>query len=546
MKPCYATPLLLLLVVACGTAPLAEPTVAPASEDAARPTPTFTPALAETPTPSPSDVHKAEGAGRWYPADPGNLQDAVTSYIGAAKVEPIPGRLLGLIVPHAGYIYSGEVAGYAFHVLQVAGCDDQTVVLIGDTHTGNGQAQIAVWALGTFETPLGRVPVAEEIAQAIVAADPRIEFDREAFQAEHPVENQLPFIQAACPGARIVPVVVRQPSLQNAQALADALVAALDQEAAYIVASTDLSHYYPYAQARQIDEVALQAIVSLDPQAVADSSRRCTELGIAANPGTMCSQGAVMAAMLAARQMGADGASVLHYANSGDTPIGQREQVVGYGAVALWQSDGQDAPAQFALQAGAENPVEPLALSSEAQKELLALARRSAAQFLSSETFPPFHTKDPSLLQPLGAFVTYERDGALRGCVGRVEGDRPAYLNVQYAAAAAAVADSRFPPITSEELAKLSIEITLLHPMRQVRSPDEIEIGRDGILMRVGEEASALFLPQVPLDEGWDLETTLIHLSRKAGLPDDAWQSERARFFVFGGEWFGDEKGAGE
>jgi AmmeMemoRadiSam system protein B/AmmeMemoRadiSam system protein A len=533
---------MLLVVVACGTAPPAEPAVAPTGEQAAQPTPALTPALTQTPTPSPGNVHQAEGASRWYPSDPDDLQAAVDGYIGSAEIEPIPGRLLGLIVPHAGYVYSGEVAGYAFRALQEAGCDDRTVVVIGDTHTGNGQAQIAVWASGAFETPLGRMPVAEETAQAIVAADPRIQFDREAFNSEHPVENQLPFIQAVCPGARIVPVVVRQASLQNAQVLADALVAALGQEPAFIVASTDLSHYFPYAQARQIDEVALQAIVSLDPQAVADSSRRCTELGIAANPGTMCSQGAVMAAMLAAGQMGADGADVLHYANSGDTPIGQREQVVGYGAVALWQSDGEEGSDQFDMPADAENLVEPLALSPEAQEELLALARRSAEQFLSSETFPPFHTEDPALLQPLGAFVTYERDGALRGCVGRVEGDRPVYLNVQYAAAAAAVADSRFPPITPEELEGLSIEITLLHPMRQVQSPDEIEIGRDGILMRVGEEGGALFLPQVPLDEGWDLEATLIHLSRKAGLPDDAWRSEGARFYVFAGEWFGDEE----
>ena len=143
-------------------------------------------------------------------------------------------------------------------------------------------------------------------------------------------------------------------------------------------------------------------------------------------------------------------------------------------------------------------------------------------------------------MQPMGAYVTYERDGALRGCLGRLEGDRPAYLNVQYAALAAALADPRFPAITVEELDELTLEITLLYPMRQVDSPDEIQIGRDGVLMRAGENEGALFLPQVPLDQGWDLNDTLVELCRKAGLPDDAWRSPDTRFYVFAGQWFGE------
>ena len=184
---------------------------------------------------------------------------------------------------------------------------------------------------------------------------------------------------------------------------------------------------------------------------------------------------------------------------------------------------------------------------SAVQPETLALADGIAvnalvpAQFLAFETFPTFQTGDPALLQPLGAYVTYEKDGTLRGCLGRLEGDRPAYLNVQYAAVAAALADPRFPPVTPEELETLSIQITLLDPMRQVESPDEIGIGRDGVLMRVGEKDGALFLPQVPPDQGWDLQATLLNLCRKADLPDDCWGRSDARFYVFGGQWFGEE-----
>jgi AmmeMemoRadiSam system protein B/AmmeMemoRadiSam system protein A len=549
MKQRLAILILLLSLAGCGTTPQAKVLDSTAAETGrAQGLPTAT-AVAVSPTPQPRDVHGAEGAGKWYPADPLKLEAAVSTYVSQPEVDPIAGRLLAVIVPHAGYIYSGIVAGYAFRVLQEAGCSQHTLVVIGDTHSGSGSAEIAVWAAGVFETPLGALPIDEEVAQAMVDSDPRIEFDRRAFRAEHPVENQLPFIQVACPGARIVPVVIRQPSLQNAQILADAVVRALGERRAYIVASTDLSHYHSYEEANQMDEIALQAIVSLDPQAVVDSSRRCAELGLGSgDPVTMCSQGAVMTAIIAAQQMGADRGTVLRRATSGDVPVGDRTAVVGYGAVALWQSQAEqrlpnsESPA-FATQDPLQNAQGPIPLSSEAQQELLALARDTLAHFLETETFPPFHTDDPALLQPMGAYVTYEvaDSGMLRGCLGRLEGDRSAYLNVQYAAVAAALADSRFPAVTLEELETLTLEITLLEPMQLVTNPQEILIGRDGVLMQLGERQGALFLPQVPLEEGWDREELLVNLCRKAGLPDDAWQRSDARFYVFAGQWFGEE-----
>ncbi len=553
MRGRWAWLLGLLALVACGTTHPAEPgeLAAPTSASLGiatvetRSAPTAAPAF----TLDARNVHRNEGAGRWYPADPGRLQAAVDTYVRQAEVEPVVGQLLAVIVPHAGYLYSGAVAGYAFHAMKEAGCADHVIVVIGDTHTGNGSAEIAIWAEGAFETPLGSIPVDEAVGQALVSAGGgatvEIEFDRNAFANEHPVENQLPFVQTVCPGAPIVPIVIRHPSLQSAQVLADALIAALGDRPALIVASTDLSHYHPYDEARAMDEVALQAIASLDPQAVADSPRRCAEQGLGgSDPLTMCSQGSVMTALIAARRMGADRASVLRYANSGDVPIGQRDQVVGYGAVALWRSqDGTGIPASqapgFSLQSIAESiPAETPDLPPEAREELLALARQTVAQFLTTETFPTFRSDDPALLQPLGAYVTYEKQGELRGCVGRIEADRPVFLNVQYAAVAAALADSRFPAIAPEELEELNIEITLLGPVREVQGLDEIQIGRDGVLMRVGADKGALYLPQVPPEQGWDLQATLLNLCRKAGLPDDAWQRDDARLYAFTGQWF--------
>jgi AmmeMemoRadiSam system protein A len=250
----------------------------------------------------------------------------------------------------------------------------------------------------------------------------------------------------------------------------------------------------------------------------------------------------VMTAIIAAKTMGANQATVLHYANSGDVPVGDRGQVVGYGAVAFWQADRPaDQPTGLQLTPASLALAGPLHVPADAQEELLALARRTALQFLTTETFPAFQTDDPALLQPMGAYVTYEREGVLRGCTGRLEGDRPAYLNVQYAAVAAAVADPRFTAITPGELEALTLEITLLQPMREVDDPHEIQIGRDGVLMQVGQKG-ALYLPQVPPEQGWDLDETLLQLCRKAGLPDDAWQRDDAHFYVFAGQWFGEDE----
>ncbi|MGQ9597915.1 MAG: AmmeMemoRadiSam system protein B [Anaerolineae bacterium] len=534
-----------LLLVACR----ATPSTGPGLETLIRQSPTPLPSPSSpNPTPRSQDIHFAEGADRWYPGDPDRLRASVEAFLEQAHVQSFGGQLLAVVVPHAGYVYAGTVAGYAFRALREAGCAEHTIAVIGDTHTGNGSAEIAVWAAGAFETPLGHLPVDELVAQALLAADSRVQFDHEAFRSEHPIENQLPFIQIACPGARIVPIVVREPSLENAKALADALVRALSSQPALLVASTDLSHYHPYTEAQQIDQIALQAIISLDPQVVLDSPRRCAELGLGGEPLTMCSPGTVMTTLFAVRQMGADQATILHYATSGDVPLGDRTQVVGYGAVAFWRSHGRETPTlNPVLSFSSLPPNHTLPLYSAQQKELLTLARQTVAHFLVSQAFPSFETSDPALLQPLGAYVTYHAidhatgQRTLRGCLGRLEADRPVYLNVQYAAVAAALADPRFPPVTLSELDELTLEITLLEPMHPVSSPDQLQIGREGVLMQIGKNQRALFLPQVPLQEGWDLSTTLMNLCRKAGLSDDCWQRPDARFYGFEGQWFGEE-----
>jgi hypothetical protein len=464
----------------------------------------------------------------------------VDSYLADAEkeAEKIEGEPIALIVPHAGYIYSGWVAAYAYR--QIEGLDYDTAVVIGDTHTGRGTASIAVWARGTYETPLGAVPVDEEVAAALLAADSRILFDRAGHESEHPVENQIPFLQRVMSsGFKVVPIVLHDDSLEIAETLSQALVEALADRKALIVASTDLAHWPAYDDALASDAAMLAAIETMDPQALLEADREWMGKGISDLATTMCSKGSVLTAMLAAPQLGANQVTVLKYANSGDVPVGDRSQVVGYGAVMFWRGEGnrsaersRQSPTSFVVPTLPGPLTEAIPLTAGDKEELLAMARGTIAHFLETGAFPHFEITQPGLLQERGAFVTLRKHGELRGCIGHLIGDRPLYLVVQNAAVSASVADQRFPPVTEDELSDLEVEISVLSPLEQVEDVDQIEIGRHGVIIRRGLN-QAVYLPQVAPEQGWDREEMLENLCLKAGLSKEAWKKEGTQFYVF-------------
>ena len=499
--------------------------------------PVVSPTASVAPASAKMEIHPADGAGRWYPDDPEELVRMVDAYLEQAGELVRPGeKPVIIIVPHAGYIYSGAVAAHAFK--QVQGQHYDTVVIIGDTHSGNGTATIAVYAQGAFQTPLGVVPIDEATAQVLINAAPEvISFDRAAFRSEHPVENQLPFLQRTLGDFQIVPIVVREGSLENAQVLSQALVQALAGKDALIVASTDLAHYPAYDDARRVDAATLAAIEDMDPQALLDTAEKQMSEGVPNLVTCFCSRGAVLTAMLTAQAWGAQ-PTVLYYANSGDTPFGDHTQVVGYGAVAFWPGKGGNPG--FALPTLPNPPSQPVFLDLDEQRELLALARQTIAEYLDSGTVPVYKPTTPGLMQQRGAFVTLEKEGELRGCIGNLVAERPLYLTVQYAALAAAFSDSRFPPVAADELPDLTLEISVLSDLEPVADPTTIEVGRDGLLIVRGQQQGVL-LPQVPVEQGWDREEFLRQVCLKAGLPDDAWRDPQAQLYRFTAQVFGEE-----
>ncbi|HIP96065.1 MAG TPA: AmmeMemoRadiSam system protein B [Anaerolineae bacterium] len=267
-------------------------------------------------------VRQSVIAGTWYPGTKAELQRAVKEYLSHAELVELGGELVGLISPHAGYIYSGQVAAYAYK--QVEGASYDVVAIVSPVHRVS-VGTFAVTAADAYETPLGLVYLDQELVSDL---GKEIKLTRVGFDAEHSLEIQLPFLQVALGKFRLLPVMMGDQSLAVCRRLGAALGRVLAGKNALLVASTDLSHFYPYHQAVQLDRVALSYIDNFDPEGLAQAlATRRTEA---------CGGGPVIAVMLAARALGATRGQVLYYANSGDV-TGDHSQVVGYVAGALYR-----------------------------------------------------------------------------------------------------------------------------------------------------------------------------------------------------------------
>jgi len=261
-------------------------------------------------------------AGTWYPGSKAELRREVESYLNRAEPAELDGELVALICPHAGYMYSGQVAAYAYKLVQGASYD--VVAVVSPVHR-MPMGIFAVTAADAYETPLGLVPLDQETVSAL---SQELELTRVGFDAEHSLEIQLPFLQVALGDFRLLPVMLGDQSLTTCKRLGAALAKVLAGKNALLVASTDLSHFYPYKQAVRLDRVCMSYIDDFDPEGLAQA--------LAEHRTEACGGGPVMAVMFAAQALGANRGRVLYYANSGDV-TGDHSQVVGYVAGALYR-----------------------------------------------------------------------------------------------------------------------------------------------------------------------------------------------------------------
>lgn len=265
-----------------------------------------------------TDIRPSPLAGRWYPADPAALRRMLDDFLAAAEPSPIAGRIVGLLAPHAGLMYSGPVAARAYRLIQ--GMRPQTVAVLCPSHHPY-HAPLLTTAHDAYQTPLGPVPVDRA---AIAALGEHVPLEPVRADPEHALEIELPFLQHVLPGGfSLLPVMIVDQSPRMAQRLGQALTAALADQDALLVASSDLSHFYPQRTAETLDRAMLDAIAAFDPAGVFAVEKR--------QAGFACGRAAIAAVMHAARGLGADAAQVVHYATSGDVS-GDFRRVVGYGA----------------------------------------------------------------------------------------------------------------------------------------------------------------------------------------------------------------------
>jgi AmmeMemoRadiSam system protein B len=270
------------------------------------------------------DVRRPAVAGSFYPDDPDLLRRLVRECLGPPSGERRSAR--AAIVPHAGLVYSGRCAGAVFRTVSLP----PVVVILAPNHTGICRAGggVSVWTRGAFDTPLGRSPVAEEMAVALATHCPLAEPDTEAHRGEHAVEVELPFIQVLAPNTAIVPVVLAVDDWDSCQSVADGLVAAMRgrEGDVLVLASSDMTHYEPAASADRKDRLALEAVTRLDGRALLDVCRR--------ERVTMCGRGPAAVALEAARRLGATTAELIDYRHSGMV-TGDDSRVVAYAGVII-------------------------------------------------------------------------------------------------------------------------------------------------------------------------------------------------------------------
>ncbi|MCG6944789.1 MAG: AmmeMemoRadiSam system protein B [Deltaproteobacteria bacterium] len=460
-------------------------------------------------------------AGSWYSGNASHLQREVQEYVSQASAVDFKGQLIALISPHAGYRYSGQVAAYAYKLLSER--KFSSVVVIAPSHRSYFRG-VSVYDRGGYRTPLGVVPLDRELISAMKQRESRIEYVPEAHSQEHSLEIQLPFLQVLMPDAKLVPLVMGNQDFATCEWLAEAVADCIENRSVLVVASSDLSHFHPYKQAKRLDQVVLDKVNDFDPQGLSDD--------LANGLCEACGGGPMVTAMLIARRLGANKSRVLHYANSGDV-TGDHSGVVGYMAAALWsdskKSQGKESKNK---RVGVD-----LGLTSEEKAQLLAIARDVVESHCRGEKTGEFVVNSPTLQEPRGAFVTLHKEGKLRGCIGHIRAKGPLVKTIVEMAEAAAFHDPRFSPVSSKELGLLEYEISVLTPLQLIKDVDEIEVGRHGIYIKRGS-CSGLLLPQVATEWGWDRTTFLEHTCTKAGLPEDAWKDKKTEIYIFSADVF--------
>ncbi|MBE0426888.1 MAG: AmmeMemoRadiSam system protein B [Nitrospirae bacterium] len=444
------------------------------------------------------DIKEPAVAGIFYPSDPGELKKTVDGFLSKAEKVKADGKLIALISPHAGYKYSGQVAAFGYK--QIKESSINKIILIGPSHRVSFKGA-SVYIKGSFKTPLGNVKIDEKLAKEILNEAADVRFFPDAFEKEHSLEVQLPFLQTVLGDFTMVPVLTGSPTRQAFEHLVSNLTDLID-ERTLLIASTDLSHYHEYQKAKDMDS---KIISSIERLSVIDTERL-----LRTGEAELCGAFPVLITIEVARRSGANLGLLLRYENSGDV-TGEKSNVVGYSSIGLFKN----------------------ILTDSDKAELLTIARNTVAEYVTNGKTPAIEIRNPKLKSDGAVFVTIKKNDSLRGCIGHIQPIMPLYQSVVKNAIAACSGDPRFPPLRKEELEDIEVEISILSHLNTLKNVNDIQVGKHGLVIRKGLQRG-LLLPQVATENGWDRETFLEQLCVKAGLPHGAWKN--AELYIFTAE----------
>jgi AmmeMemoRadiSam system protein B/AmmeMemoRadiSam system protein A len=480
--------------------------------------------LRPTETSAAERERRAAVAGVFYPDNPEDLISMVDRLLSEVPRAPEAVAPVALISPHAGYVFSGPVAAHAYARLRGRGIE--RVVIISPSHITSFRGA-SVYDGARYWTPLGGVEVDRRFCERLASGDPLIKSSSlghvSAGRGEHALEVQLPFLQRVLGEFQLVPVIMGEQSLETCRALGVAVAALCKDTSTVIIASSDLSHFHSYQEAKALDRQVVNAIEKGD---------YLTLIGnFSLNKWEACGGGPIVAAMIAAERLGAGHVEILKYANSGDVPQGGRDRVVGYVAAAFYASDREGTL-----------ELETLRLGPEEKEQLLRIARHSVESAVRTGESPKPTGRGLSNLEKEAAtFVTLTKHGELRGCVGSILATQPLVSAVADAAVGAALNDHRFPPVSRTELGDLEYEISVLSRFKRVADPELIQVGEHGLLIEKGRYRG-LLLPQVATDRNWDRKTFLEQTCVKAGLHPQAWKDPETEIYAFSATVFGEHE----
>ena len=455
-------------------------------------------------------------AGRFYPAGKDELSRDLKQLFDQCKKTKENQQVRAIISPHAGYVFSGSVAASAFSAIN----KDQiysNIFILGSSHVMSFDGA-SVYNTGDYLTPLGRMEVNKELANKLIKENSVFDFPQKAHLQEHSIEVQLPFIQYYfTTKPTIVPIIIGTDNEATIKKIAEALRPWFTADNLFII-SSDFSHYPPYKEAREADNSTAHGLISGDPQTFLRALKNNSSKQIEGLATSMCGWTSGLTLLFLTEGDRKLEFKLLDYRNSGDSGYGDKDGVVGYHAITLVAKEGKPEPVNYQTGSFSFNELE--------KRKLFEIARTaiSSKLFEGKEKVSDIRPVPEKLKMHYGAFVTLKTDGRLRGCIGRFISSDPLFEVVRASALSSAFEDPRFPPLTKEEYAKTDIEITVLGPLVKISRPDEITLGKHGIYIKK-DSRSGTMLPQVAIEQGWNVEQFLGYTSRdKAGLGWDGWK----------------------